>query len=343
LTDLDQLSPYPVVEAAVVLHDNARADLDFTLDRGRIDLTNRKDKGEATARVRFRNQSWELILPEPGDQLALELYGRWPSGVHFTRKRTEEAPTSDLVVLVLKGRADVNTGTRRFALGAPPGPALYHWDSVVGADPVPQRLVKLPDWANPGASASERAKKIQPALDRLRRQLAKGAPDQVLKEALASQDPIDRRIAVFGLAALDDLASLVDILADRSQSREVREAAIRALRHYMGRDPRHDQELFSLLTEKKNLSPAHAEIIVDLLHSPGEADQARPETYEALIEYLKHDRQAVRELAYWHLIRLVPAGRDIKYNPAGSPEEREAGYKEWKKLVPSGKLPPKGK
>ena len=107
----------------------------------------------------------------------------------------------------------------------------------------------------------------------------------------------------------------------------------------MGRDPRHDQELFTLLTQKKNLSPAHAEIIVDLLHSPGEADQARPETYEALIEYLKHDRQAVRELAYWHLFRLVEGAEKIPYNPADPPEQLQTACEKWRQFVPAGSVP----
>ena len=63
------------------------------------------------------------------------------------------------------------------------------------------------------------------------------------------------------------------------------------------------------------------------------------ETYEALIAYVKHPRPAVRELAHWHLTRLVPEGNRIKYDPAGPTEEQERAFKEWKKRVPDGKLP----
>jgi hypothetical protein len=75
-----------------------------------------------------------------------------------------------------------------------------------------------------------------------------------------------------------------------------------------------------------------------LLHTP--FDPKAPETYETLIAYLRHDKQPVRELAKWHLDRLAPAGRSIPFDAAAPPEEREKAYKEWKKLIPDGKLPP---
>src|SRR5262249_26268964 len=51
LSDLEGTSPFPVLESAVVLHAAEGADLDFTLDRGRVELANRKDKGSAKVKV----------------------------------------------------------------------------------------------------------------------------------------------------------------------------------------------------------------------------------------------------------------------------------------------------
>ncbi len=90
LTDMAKNSPYPVFESAVVLHNSPGHDLDFTLDRGRVDVTNIKEKGPARVRVRFHDQQWEATLAEPGTRIALELYGRWPKGVPLhARTRTE--------------------------------------------------------------------------------------------------------------------------------------------------------------------------------------------------------------------------------------------------------------
>jgi len=69
-------------------------------------------------------------------------------------------------------------------------------------------------------------------------------------------------------------------------------------------------------------------------------DLKRPETYEVLIEYLLHDKPGIRNLAAWHLVRLVPQGKSIKYDPSGTAADAQAVYKEWKKLIPDGQLPP---
>ena len=62
-------------------------------------------------------------------------------------------------------------------------------------------------------------------------------------------------------------------------------------------------------------------------------------TYQALIHYLAHDRAAVRELAAWHLYRLVPEGRKIAYDAAAAPAERARAQAAWRKLLPAGRVP----
>ena len=92
-----------------------------------------------------------------------------------------------------------------------------------------------------------------------------------------------------------------------------------------------------------NFTPVEAETILQLLHSYGEAELARPETYETLIAFLSHPQVAIRGLAYWHLSRLVPAGKKFGYNPLDPKDKREAAVGQWKKLIPSGKVPSRAK
>jgi hypothetical protein len=47
---------------------------------------------------------------------------------------------------------------------------------------------------------------------------------------------------------------------------------------------------------------------------------------------LKHRKQAIRELAHWHLIRLEPKGADIPYSASGTEEERAKAVAAWTKL-----------
>src|SRR5262249_14525613 len=57
--------PLPIKTWGIVLHQNPAVDLDFTLERGRADLTNRKEKGPTTIRVRVREQPFDVTLLEP--------------------------------------------------------------------------------------------------------------------------------------------------------------------------------------------------------------------------------------------------------------------------------------
>jgi hypothetical protein len=138
------------------------------------------------------------------------------------------------------------------------------------------------------------------------------------------------------------LLNLLDALTDEQRD-DVRLAAIDVLQHWTGLKPEHDLRLFQALKDKQ-YPEGQAEIILQLLHTFSDTELNNPGTYETLIEYLRHDKLPVRELAYWHLRILVPEGaKKIAYHPAGGIEQRERAYEQWKKLVPPGKLPPQAK
>ncbi len=104
--------------------------------------------------------------------------------------------------------------------------------------------------------------------------------------------------------------------------------------------PGQDQKLYRGLIEKRGYKPAEAASVLQLLHSFDDDELAHPELYEVLINYLGNDKLALRGLAHWHLIRLVPAGKKIAYDPHAAKEQRDRAIQEWRKLIPSGKLPP---
>jgi hypothetical protein len=114
-----------------------------------------------------------------------------------------------------------------------------------------------------------------------------------------------------------------------------------ALRHWSGRSAMHDVQMYKILLAQK-YRPGQAEIVMELLHGFSPAAASRPETFEALIDYLAHDRQAVREMAAGHLYRLAPAGKAIVYDAAGTAEDRARAQTAWRKLIPRGQLPPSG-
>jgi hypothetical protein len=346
--NLPQLSDSPVLESAVILHDGRTYDLDLTLVSGRVVLTNTRTKGPARVWVRGQAAGALLTLAEPGDQVALELVGRWPAGVPFSLKqRPGVAPVQSWEVHVLKGRLDLEARKSRFAMSAPPGAAYFRGDSVAGPDPSgPRRRARLPEWADPKVAPPAAAALIRGVVDAYRQHLqSKGAAEaetEVL--ALAEKDTnrqraaMARQLVVYARAATDDIAAVIRHLAD-TRHPEMRQAAVVALRHWIGAAAGRDEALYRALL--KDHTPAEAETIMQLLHSPFDPEQ--PEAYETLIAYLRHGRLAVRELAYWHLVRMAPAGREIQYDPAGAVASQAKGVAQWRKLIPAGSLPPQPK
>jgi hypothetical protein len=285
----------------------------------------------------------ELRLANPGDEVALEIYGRWPRGVPF-RKTAQpgDIPLSLLQVLVLKGKAELRIGTRDVALEAPPGPALFTWDNFTGPSAGPVRVDKLPAWADPKRERpSPAAEMLRANLDRLlesyHKQRAAKNPHEVLTELLTAADSetdaaratLQRQFATLGLAALEDLPRVAEAMEARQA--EVRDAAVMALRNWIGDRAGRDAILFQVLRENLSLPEAQADTVMQLLHSPFAPDQ--PETLTTLLAYLKHDRLAIRELARWHLERLLPKGREILFDPAAPADERDKAWQAWKALI----------
>ncbi len=339
--NLPEISAFPGFESEVVLHDSRAFDLDFSLVRGRVVMTNTKARGPARVWVRLPGTAWQLTLPERGDEVALEVYGRWPRGVTFSKEpRLGEGPTRVANVEVLKGRVDLATAGIAHSLTAPPGPAYFHWDSVAGADIGPQKRDALPAWADAKAARTPERQTAEQVAAAFQTGLKGREPATALLELLGQADReadktrarIQREFAILGLAALDDLPQVAEALADKNAA--VRETATIALRHWIGESAGRDLALYQVLIERLNYPEAQAETVLQLLHSPFQADQ--PESLRTLLAYLRHEKLAVRSLALWHLRRQMPAGKDIPLDPAAPEAERDKGYSEWRKLIASG-------
>jgi hypothetical protein len=344
LADYDSRSPLPILETALVLGETEKGtDLELTLDRGRADLTNKKARGAVVVRLRFWDQRWTVKLDEPGSRVAVELVGRWPSGSRFKLvdpKGIEKpaVPVASLVLLVLSGSAEVDIGGASLGMKAPPGPAILEWDSLTGTRPQPKKLDKLPNWADPEADLSADGKKLAAAVEKFRAARA-DKPGDAIKQFLASSDPVEQRVALVTLGATDDLVSLGEALV-AAKSLEQWDFGITVLRHWLGRGPGQDQRFYANLTTARGYSPVQAQIVMRLLFGFSADELKAPETYEVLIEYLTHEKPGIRNLAAWHLVRLVPQGKAIPYKPDGTAADAAKAQEEWKKLVPPGELPP---
>jgi hypothetical protein len=342
LTDFD--SPLPVLEPAVLLHPaGAKHDLDLTLDRGMIELVNTKKEGAASVRARVRDAVFDLTLYTPGTKVTLLLASAWPKGVPFKKDPgPKDVPAAELIIIAQKGDVDVRHDGRLTALSQPPGPAMIQWDNVHGFDASPTRMEKLPDWILPPTDQEQQDKgrRLDAAIAAFTKAVADQPLDAVLDKFLASENPTERHFAVILLGATDNLSRLAAVL-NAAKHYDMWDAAVRALRHWIGRGPGQDQVVVKRLVELRGYKPSEAATVLHFLHTPDDAEMERPETYEMLIDHLASDRLSIRGLAFWHLYRLVPAGRKIAYDPLAPKEDRVRARAEWKKLIPDGQMPPK--
>ena len=343
--NLPELSGFSGLESAVILHDSRAFDLDFTLQRGRAILTNRKEKGSAVVWVRIEGAAFRLTLNEPGDSICLGLYSFWPRGVPFAAApKSQDVPARSLTFIALKGQIDVKAGGTQHPLGAPPGPAYFHWDSDNGADEGTKKRDRIPDWANPNSAPP--AKAILKVIAEYRDQAKDKEPDTALLDLLtasAKEREKERaaemaEFAVFGLAAINDMDRLLQALDDPKND-AARQTAVTALQHWIGDVAGRDARLVQYLMDRRRYSKAQATTMLHLLHDAFAVNE--PETYETLIAYLRHEHLAIRELAWRHLKRLTPEGVSVPYDPAGSDAERARAYAAWKELIPSGTVPMK--
>ncbi len=147
------------------------------------------------------------------------------------------------------------------------------------------------------------------------------------------------------------MGKLFDVLSlDHEGAILDRNTATFVLRSWISRSPERGHLLYSerdrtgLLLAGRRFTPVEAELILTLLHDFSREERSRKETFDLLVLQLNNHKLAIRQLAFWHLIRLaqgIPADKLPKYEPAWPQPRREAAVKEWEKLLETGELPPR--
>ena len=341
--DIAGTSPLPIRETAIRLIPKKEG-VDFSVDfeRGRIELTNTKEKGSVKCSVTLFDDEdhGQVKLNEPGSTCSMEELGRWPKGSHFKPSSKELIhPVYDLIYVALKGTSEVSDHGITHFMSAPPGPAMLSWNSADGLPPIKTKLEKLPEWTLIPDLSNPIVRDRIGAVLKIRDQFfAKKPLPEILSSMVVSESEADRFIAINLILATDQLDLFFKVLTTTKYN-DVIDNGIIGLRHWIGRKPGQDLKLYGFIIDARHYSKIQAEIFVDLLHSFGDDELKEPETYEVLIDYLGSDKAGIRGLANWHLHRLAPKGRDIKFDPIAPEAERKEAIAKWKKLVPKGTVP----
>lgn len=334
----EQIPSPPVAESSVVLYEHESLDLDLTHRRGRLLIANVHDE-PLRVRIRFENPaeaggetSWLLTLSKDAEAL-IDRWSMMPLGEPFYKFKDDPArqgPVAHIACMALSGSVSLKTPTESFALQPAPSVNLAVWSSN---GKKMQTLTQQPlPWMDARSATPPEFAKVRAEVDAA---FAGKAVDVALAELLRSNDPLTRRTAVRSLGAMDDLSGLVDLL--HSDKPDVRDAAVETLRVWIAHSRDNDYKLHDLVSQRYN--PTETELFMNLLHGFSQQAVSQPETYEILIERLRHKQLPIRELAAWNLYRMAPAGKSIPYD-ANDATVREKAYQSWLKLVPAGKLPP---
>jgi hypothetical protein len=336
VADVGQRGPFAVLEAALRFHPT-KADLDVSLERGIMVLTNAKESGPARIRLRHLAETFDIELAAPKARVGIEVYGRHVSGPAKLDNPKEDTPVTNIVIFALQGEVVVTAEKESTRLKAPPGPALYLWDnSTRSADII--RFETLPDSAKP---MNDKERKAFEAIGAFAKSWAaqKGDLAKTLEQAASAQDTLERKAAVVALGAVDDLPGLLKALSNKDHA-DTRDMAVLALRHWLGREPGQSVRLYEHLTKSASLTPIQAKNMLHLLHGIEQERRRQPATYDLLITALDHGKIAARHLAHWHLVRLAPDGKSIAYDAAAPEADRRAAIAEWRRLIPEGQVPP---
>lgn len=333
--------PLALSESRVTLHVPAQGlDADLTLHAGRVFITAPKADRPIIVRVRFRDEAWDVTLGTRDTEVGIDLIGEPARGV-FDRDLVE-TPRALAYLGVVTGLASVRAGfVRSGDLGAG---ARWKWDSKGGrpgpapkADPdeagVPNRWVKVP----PNTPAG---KETAAAVTEMARRIGVGAGPFEPDFAATLKDPtesISRRVlATWMLAAVDGLAYLVDAL--EVDAPVVRDAAAKALQHWVAQDPSRANALNQVLAMKATLTDVQRARIAAFVRLP--VPPVPADGMDQLFELLGADRLAIRELVRLQLARLDPAGAKESRYDAGSDQrgaQAQAWKDSWKRRAAKGK------
>jgi fructose-specific component phosphotransferase system IIB-like protein len=260
--------------------------------------------------------------------------------VPFSLEQGGPAPTTEVFCGLLSGRAGLKLKFHEYPVLA--APTRVAWNSAFQERSEPIRINdKEMDvwnkWWSKTVDANERAQQLQAAATHYANRFNSNKPDEARIDVAfysAIQDPRElpgRRVfALRCLQALDAPEYFANALSDDSPL--MRELAIGCVQHWTGLRPERDLILYKLLVDKKSYTEAQAQAVLQLLHQFAQADYEKPEIAAALFEAMKHEKVAVRELAYKHLAFSDPVGaRDVGLFDAGAPAEiRDAVLQRWK-------------
>lgn len=322
----------PALESRVTFYQPPEGfDADLTLHAGRIFVRVPDAKQPIKIRLRVLEEIWNITLDDASTEIAVDRLGE-PAKSPIFDPVILESPRTMIYLGVIKGGASVQVGLGNS--GPLKAGDKFKWDSKGGRAAVapandPDEAALTDRWSTriPNTPA---AKDLDQALGEWVRRatVVKGSLDGDFEKAMRdSKEPISHRaLAGMYLQSTDNIAGLLDGI--ESDSSPVRDAVVRAARHWCAQSPEREKAFAVLLAEKKMFADDQRALIMALLRS---REDSAVSTVEQLFRLLRHERLAIRELARFQLAQIDPmSAEDAGYEAAADPSRRADQIARWR-------------
>ena len=184
-------------------------------------------------------------------------------------------------------------------------------------------LLTVPDWLDAGSSrisSTQRrySKVFQNEIDE----------EQPLKDSIPSivksKIPAISELAVKTMATTSMHNELVQALAE-AEFLEARNAAIAGLRRWLPAAPENRETMRAAL--QRHFSPDQVDTLYRLLWGYSEDDARNPATSRLLVDWLGHDSQVIRQLAFNQVYRLT--GQRYEFRSINPANQRKTALDRW--------------
>jgi len=137
------------------------------------------------------------------------------------------------------------------------------------------------------------------------------------------------RLAVSCLGLVGDYEMMLKVL-DRNEHHESRVSAIHNLRTWVNQDPQNRVQLKEAIAAK--FYPEEVDVVYRLIWGYQEEDARSKQTTEQLINWLEHDRLAIRELAWFYVKSLTNRKLEL-FDTRANPMHRNAAVQKIRRQI----------
>jgi hypothetical protein len=308
------ISSNPYAETVVELHPSPDADLDVTLQRGRIVIVGRPETPDTKVRLRYQDKTWEFTL-HPNTEIGIQAFGKLVSS---DDDRWELAYRMEMIVGQSSAEVRKQGQTAPLALKS-----QLSWNGLTDERKLGtiSEIAEVPTWISKRLTAPKEAVgSLVGFRSRVQAKLAGDGKDEnwlrlACEESLEERQPVERQEAILIQAAIDNLPPLVRSLSD--QNAERRRLTREVLIHWLGQQEERVTTLLSQFVDQ-GYSQEDAKLLLALYRGPA---IVTPALIASLLQQLNHSQLAIRDQA-WQVLSSVAPERPSVYDPTTSPELR---------------------